>query len=119
MALQRAKPGEVVDLNPFGSRIGGARTQALVKSDGFEAVRLVLPAGTQISPHAVEGEITLHCLEGAVEVKTEEPSELGSGEWMFLPGGTPHSVHAIADSSLLLTIILARHPEPGGRQGEA
>lgn len=119
MALQRAKPGEVVDLTPFGARIGEARTQALVKSEGFEAVRLVLPAGTQISSHAVEGEITLHCLEGEVEVRSDTLSELGSGEWMFLPGGAEHSVQAIEDSSLLLTIILARHPEPSVPPAEA
>ena len=107
MALDHAEPGEVVDLNPLGSAIASSKTSALVKTDRFEAVRIVVRAGTTIPAHQVPGYITLHCLEGRVSLGAEGP-ELAADEWVFLDRGAPHSVHGIEDSSLLLTIIFDR-----------
>ena len=42
MPLPHAKPGESVDLNPLGEALKEARTQAIIKTDSFEAIRLVL-----------------------------------------------------------------------------
>ena len=107
MALPHAKPGESVDLNPLGEALKDARTQAIIKTDSFEAIRLVLQAGTEIPSHKVPGEITLHCLEGCVSLGlTGSVINLRAGEWLYLNGGEPHSVIAEEDSSLLLTIIL-------------
>ena len=64
MALHHVKPGEVADLAPLGSRLCDTKTSALAKSNSFEAIRLVVPAGKEIPAHDVPGEITLHCLEG-------------------------------------------------------
>lgn len=47
MALKHAAPGQVVDLRSFGSRLAAARTSAIVRMPSFEAVRLVVPAGTE------------------------------------------------------------------------
>lgn len=103
MELEHAKPGEVVDLRPLGDDLASARTSALVKLDRFEAMRLVVRAGTTIPSHEVPGYITLHCLEGEVIL---EPSavKLCGGDWVFLDRGAPHSIRGIEDSSLLLTI---------------
>lgn len=107
MALPHAKPGESVDLNPLGGVLKEARTKAIIKTDSFEAIRLVLQAGTEIPSHKVPGEITLHCLEGCVSLGlTGFVINLRAGEWLCLNGGEPHSVKAEEDSSLLLTIIL-------------
>lgn len=107
MALHHAKPGEVIDLRPIGSDLRGARTEAIIKSDRFEAIRLVVRAGAEIPQHKVSGEITLHCLEGHVELGVAPaPIILKANEWVYLEGGAAHSVKAIEDSSLLLTIIL-------------
>jgi quercetin dioxygenase-like cupin family protein len=104
MALSHAKPGEVVDLRPLGPALGEAKTTALVKSKQFEAVRLVLPAGRHIPAHSVTGQITLLCLEGQVTLHAETDLELKAGEWVYLDRGSPHSLTAALDSSLLLTI---------------
>ena len=107
MALPHAKPGESVDLNPLGEALKEARTQAIIKTDSFEAIRLVLQADTEIPSHKVPGEITLHCLEGRVSLGlTGSVINLCAGEWLYLNGGESHSVKAEEDSSLLLTIIL-------------
>ena len=107
MALHHAHPGEIVDLGPKGSGLGQAKTTAIIKTDHFEAVRLIVHAGSEIRQHKVPGEITLHCLEGHVELGVDPiPIVLKANEWVYLEGGVPHSIKAIMDSSLLLTIFL-------------
>ncbi len=109
MALKHARAGEIVDLRPFSGSIGEARTAAIVKTNEFEAVRLVVAAGSQIPPHKVPGQITLHCLEGHVELGLEgERLELRAGDWVYLDGGAVHALKGIEDASLLLTILLGR-----------
>lgn len=108
MALHHAKPGEVIDLRPLGTTLREAKSTAVIKSDHFEAIRLIVPAGAEIPPHDVAGNITLHCLEGCVELGlNDSPITLKANEWVYLNGGEPHSVKGIEDSSLLLTIFFA------------
>jgi quercetin dioxygenase-like cupin family protein len=104
MALTHALPGEVVDLRPLGPALGRAKTTALVKSTQFEAVRLVLPEGRHVPSHSVTGQISLLCLEGQVTVHAHTDISLRASEWVYLDRGAPHSLTAILDSSLLLTI---------------
>jgi quercetin dioxygenase-like cupin family protein len=107
MALQHAKPGEIVDLRPLGSKLKDAKTAAIIKSEHFEAVRLIVLAGKEIAPHKVPGNIMLHCLEGCVSLGLADSSlTLSAGEWVYLTGGETHSLKGIEDSSLLLTILL-------------
>jgi quercetin dioxygenase-like cupin family protein len=106
MAPKHADPGEVVDLRPLGERLGAAKTSAIVRTGSFEAVRLVVPAGTEIPSHKVGGKITLHCIEGHAQLGLSGgPIDLRAGDWVYLKGGEPHSVKGIEDASLLLTIL--------------
>lgn len=106
MALTHARPGEVVDLRPLGERLAVTKTSAIVRTPSFEAIRLVVRAGTTIPTHKVAGRIMLHCLEGRVELGLEDaPVELRAGDWLHLEGDEPHSVRGIEDASLLLTIL--------------
>ena len=115
MALKHAEPGEVIDLSPLGPELNTAKTAALVKTDAFEAVRLVVRKGISIPTHSVPGQIMLHCLEGHVELGVEPaPIILKASEWVYLEGGAPHSVRAIENSSLLLTIFLEHTPTKHG-----
>lgn len=60
MTLEHAASGEIVDLRPLGPRLAAAKTRAIVRTPGFEAVvRLVVPAGTERPSHKVPGQITL------------------------------------------------------------
>jgi quercetin dioxygenase-like cupin family protein len=111
MALHRAKSGDVTDLGPMGPGLREARTAAIPKADHFEAIRLIVHAGAEIPQHKVSGEITLHCLEGHVELGIDPtPIVLKANQWVYLEGGALHSVKAIEDSSLLLTIFLRNAP---------
>ena len=106
MALKHAQAGEVVDLRPLGGGLADARTSAIVRTPTFEAVRLVVPAGTEIPTHKLPGRIMLHCLEGRVELGfSDNSAKLSAGDWLYLEGGEPHSVRGVEDASLLLTIL--------------
>lgn len=109
MALPHASPGQVVDVRPLGAALTATKTTALVKTEQFEAMRLVVPAGAEIATHAVPGEITLQCLEGRISLGlTGKSLELRAGEWVYLDGNTAHSLKGLEDASLLLMILLPR-----------
>ena len=109
MALHHVKPGEVADLGPLEKKRSDAKTSAIAKTNSFEAIRLIVKAGSELPAHAVTGEITLHCLEGHVALQLDDQTvELFAGQWLYLDGGRRHAVKGIKDSSLLLTILFSR-----------
>jgi len=111
MAIPHAKPGEIVDVAPLGKRLGSAQTTTLVKTATLEVLRLVLPAGKQIAPHAVPGEITVQCLEGKVAFSARGGQhELTAGRLVYLAGSDEHTLLALEDSSVLVTILLEHKP---------
>ncbi len=106
MALRHYGPGQKARLAKPGSTLDETRGTALVKTDRFEAVNLVLRSGSSIPAHAVDGYITLQCLEGRVTLSMERGEiELEPGDWVYLEGGEKHGLEAAEDSSLLLTIL--------------
>ncbi len=107
MALLHARPGEVIDVRPLGARLAQATSTALFKSDTLEVMRLVLPRGKKLLNHRVPGAITIHCLEGVVELEAQQRSTtLQAGEMMYLQGGEPHALLAQQDASVLVTVAL-------------
>ena len=105
MALMHAAPGERVHIPSLVSIPRDEKSSALVKTGSFEAVHLVLRSGSSIPSHAVDGYITLHCLEGAVIVEACTRAELQPGDWLYLEPGEKHALIAVDDCSLLLTIL--------------
>ncbi len=110
MAILHAQAGEVVDVRPLGASLSDTKTCALIKSQNFEVIRMVMLAGKEIAEHQAKGEIIVQCLEGLVLFSiAERQVELSAGQLVHLKTGEPHSLKAVANSSLLLTILL--HPE--------
>ena len=106
MALHHAGSGEIVHLGPLGPALKDTATTAIIKSDRFEVIRLIIHAGAEIPSHEVSGIIMLHCLEGAVELGLKDSAvKLNAGDWIYLDGGETHSLEGLEDSALLLTII--------------
>ncbi len=106
MAIQHAKSGEVVAL-PLGVALATSETAALVKTNQIEVLRLVIPAGKEISTHKAPGPITVQCLEGRISFTAHgTPQELDAGEFLYLETGEPHALTGIEDSSVLVTIVL-------------
>lgn len=107
MAMPHASPCEVIDVRPLAGLLSSAKTSAIFKSRDLELIRLVLRAGQSLPPHKVPGDITVHCLEGRLEISSGGwKSTLSAGEIIFLTGDTEHAVLALADSNSLVTIAL-------------
>jgi quercetin dioxygenase-like cupin family protein len=107
MALTHVAAGEPIGLHPMGMALRAARTSALFKSRDLEVIRLVLHAGKSLPPHAVPGEITIHCLEGRLRVDANSRAQdLAAGELLYLEGGVEHAVFAHEDCCALVTISL-------------
>jgi len=110
LAKTPAKPGEVIDVRPFGAALASNQTKTLIGSEQVEVVRLVVPAGKEIEEHKAKGEIVVQCLEGRVAFTAFGKTQiLEAGKLLNLPNGEPHSVKGIEDASLLLTILLPKH----------
>lgn len=107
MALAHASPGQALDVRPLGALLADAKTSALFKSEDLEILRLVLLAGKSFPQHKVPGEVTIHCLEGSLDIQLEAHSvRLEAGTLLFLTRNTVHAVHAVSDASALVTICL-------------
>jgi quercetin dioxygenase-like cupin family protein len=107
MAIYHAKAAELIDIHPLEEGVFKSKTTTLVKTDSLEVIRIVMPRGKQIKPHSVPGEITVQCLEGKVAFCAPNVErELTAGKLLFLAGSDEHSLRAVDDSSLLVTILL-------------
>lgn len=106
MALKHATSGEIVEIAPLGSAIDENRSTAIVRDDCIEVMRLVLRAGRSVSEHRVDGPMTIHCLEGDLEVFAHnEAKRLGPQQLMYLAGNVSHTLHALTDTSVLVTVV--------------
>jgi quercetin dioxygenase-like cupin family protein len=107
MATPFALSAQAINVLPFGARLAGARTCALFKSEDMEVIRVVLRASQSLPPHKMPGSVSLHCLEGRLEVLLGENCQaLEAGQLMHLPPNMPHAVRALEDTSALVTIVL-------------
>ncbi len=107
MAIPHAAPGMPVDLRRQDETLFEAQTNALVKTDTFEAIRVAIPKGHEVCRnHQVPGPITVQCLEGEIAFTTDgDTRSLRAGQWLFLPGGVPHTITGVEDSLMLLTVM--------------
>jgi quercetin dioxygenase-like cupin family protein len=103
MALHHCQSGEVARLGVINDP--ATATAALARTPSFEVIHLVVRAGDSIPPHHVAGSLTIYCIAGHVRLGGGAPAELKTGDWLYLDPGTPHAVEAVADTSLLLTIL--------------
>lgn len=110
MALPHATSGQLIDIRPLGPRITASVSNALFKTPQLELMRLVLPRGKGMPEHSVPGAVTIQCLEGAIELHAHQKTQtVKAGELVYLAGGEPHALHALEDSSVLLTLLLQQH----------
>ncbi len=108
MALHHLASGEIANLRQPGGDALSTQSVALFKSEQLEVIRLRLPLGRSMPLHQVPGEITVQCLEGMLDFETPVGVQrLQAGQLLFLRGGVPHSLLAVEDASVLLTIVLA------------
>jgi quercetin dioxygenase-like cupin family protein len=108
MTVAHAAPGEVIDTLPAGATPPDLAT-TLIRTSRVQVVRLVLPPGRGIPQHRAAGEITVHCLAGRVALTAlGRTQELAAGQLLLLPGGAEHSLRALEDAVVLVTVLLVR-----------
>jgi quercetin dioxygenase-like cupin family protein len=109
MAISHAISGQVIDLLPAAGPLTESRTVALFKSRYLEVMRLVLPEGKTLAPHAVKGDITVQCLQGEINFfASGEVRRMKTGQVLWLEGGVEHSLTAVLDAQVLVTIALQK-----------
>jgi quercetin dioxygenase-like cupin family protein len=87
----------------------GQNARTLVKYDDLRVVLIALAAEARMPEHKAEGRISLHVLSGHVQLRAlGRTFNLRSGGLLALDQGVPHEVHALEQSTLLLTIAWPR-----------
>ncbi len=113
MALEHAQPGQVIDISPLGEALRQSATHAILKTRALELMRVVLPEGKSLPPHSVYGEVTILCIEGSLSIEFDGGARtLSPHQIVLLPAGVEYSVHALRDSSALVTV-----QTPAGKPG--
>jgi quercetin dioxygenase-like cupin family protein len=109
MALKHAGSGEVIELLP-AMPTATQISQALVCAPRLEVMRLVLAAGKVIPGHAVDGPLTIQCLQGCVEVEADGVwQSLHEHQLMFVAEGVEHALQAKVEAIVLVTLIRLPH----------
>ena len=109
MAISHAASGQIVDVQAPAQAFPEARNVALFKTDELEVMRLVMPAHKTMPSHRVKGEITIHCLEGEIDLHlTGKTLRLKAGQLVWLEGNADHALTALLDSLLLVTLVLRK-----------
>lgn len=109
MAISHLSSGEVTSVLPLGDTLEQTQTTAQFRERQLEVMRLVMPAGKGMPEHAVNGPITVQCIEGEVIFSFGNTDRLmRAGDLLYLAAGIPHKLAAIRRASVLVTIVLDR-----------
>ena len=113
--------GEVIaSLPPDPNSAARHRAEILIKTDTIRLVVVTMLEGGELQEHTAPGPITIHALEGTIQVSVEgDPHALAAGELISLAPGVKHAVRGVTEGSFLLTIgVMTRVPDPGGHHDE-
>jgi quercetin dioxygenase-like cupin family protein len=103
------QPGQTIDVAPLETCFESKRVTVLLKTEAVEIVRVFIPAGETVPTYESQGEVILHCLEGAVRLNARgTPRELKAGKLVCLVVHEPFSLRGVENSVLLLTVLTPR-----------
>lgn len=106
MATHHASPSEIVDLETWANDLPNEHAKTIVKTHEMELARLVFPAGGEFPDHKVSGPVVIHCVKGEIGLTAMGATQiLKPGQLLYLMPDEPHSLQAITDAVVLLTII--------------
>jgi quercetin dioxygenase-like cupin family protein len=99
--------GEIVtELHGSGTPGQTRRAVTLVKQGGMSLVLTHLHSGGTLQEHGAPGAATVQVLDGLVRVQIgDESLEAPAGRLVAFDAGVRHSVEALEDSTLLLTLV--------------
>ena len=87
----------------------GHRQVTLFHRGPVTEVLFAFEEGGRLDEHSTPGLVTIHALEGRLEVAAEGVDhQLGAGSILILDPDVPHDVHALERSAMLLTVHLQK-----------
>lgn len=87
--------------------VDGHRQYTISRHDALTVILFHFNKGSRIPEHTVRGGVTIHVLDGELEIETaSEKHTLKTDQLLVLKGGVKHDVHALAETRMLLTIQL-------------
>ena len=113
--LSEERPTAVFDVRALVESIGQQeptqtgkdRTVVLLKTDNLRIVFRSLSEGTTLPTHKANGPITVQVLDGHIEFTAgAQTTPLRKGELLALEFGVPHSVRALKNSAILITVAV-------------
>jgi quercetin dioxygenase-like cupin family protein len=108
MATHHAAPGEIVDLASWADDLPNEKTKVIIKTNEMELARLVIPKGKEFPDHKVSGPVVIQCMQGKIELTAMGMTqELHPDQLLYVMPGEPHSLKAVEDAVVLLTILMA------------
>lgn len=110
--MQINLPPEIIDASPLQKRITEFKTGSLIKTDQIMVKRVILLADQSMPMHHAPGIATFYCIEGVIDFTVvgndneNHTFQLKAGDLLMLDAGTDHSLIAVQNASLLVTIRL-------------
>jgi len=88
-----------------GRTSAGRTAKTLAKTDTLRVTLVHLTAGNTVNPAATAGAASLQLLKGPLAVEAgSDKSELGPGELLILSQNLREPLHALEDSTFLVTV---------------
>lgn len=85
----------------------GHRQVGLIHRGPLRMLLFTFEPGGRLPEHRAPGQVVIHCLRGALVVEASAADyRLGSGEAVVLEPDVPHSVEAVTESEMLLTVCI-------------
>ena len=111
--LSQSSPMEVFDVGAQvesihrEGRAGQDRTVILLKTDSLRLIFRSFSEGASLPTHKAPGPITVQVLDGHIEFTAgTQTTPVRKGEVLALDSGVPHSVKALSNSAILITVAV-------------
>ncbi len=114
-ATRLTGPAEVLDLSDLARRLrsephpsrDGHRQVGLIHRGPLRLVLFAFDAGGRLPEHQAPGQVVIDCIRGSITVEAAgERHRLGDRMTVVLEAGVAHSVEALEESDMLLTVCL-------------
>jgi quercetin dioxygenase-like cupin family protein len=81
-------------------------SRTFYKGESLKAIAFGFDAGQALTEHTSSRTAVIHIIEGeAVVTLGDDRYELKAGAWVYMPPNLKHSVHAVTQVVMLLTMI--------------
>ena len=86
----------------------GRAAKTLVKEGSLRITLVALAQGTSLPAHRIAGPVSIQTLRGCLRIVTDKTRvDLTTGGLVALNAGVSYTARAIADTAILLTVVMA------------